>query len=138
MSEESIIAEHIKWIKERDLAAEGQSFMIGPDVLRKKILEDAAALITGDRAKDYGDALENHRRIAAGWSVILGVEVKPHQVALCMGWVKTARLVETEDHADSYVDGAAYYALAYEIQKRDSEQRNSAARASGHVADGSV
>jgi Domain of unknown function (DUF6378) len=118
--------------------SQGATFYDRKQMDRQKILDDASALINGDRAKAYGDALDNHRRIAAGWSVILGKEVKPHEVALCMGWVKMARLVVSEDHADSYIDGAAYFALAGEIQQRDSEERKSAARTSGHVADGSV
>lgn len=101
-------------------------------------MDAASGLIHGDRAEAYGDALEMHRRIAAGWSEILGHEVKAHEVALCMAWVKIARLVVSEDHADSYVDLVAYGALAGEIQQRDSENRKSAARTSGHVADGSV
>lgn len=105
---------------------------------RAEILDTAKDLINGDRAAAYGDALALHRRIAAGWSEILGMEVRPHQAALCMAWVKMARLVVTEDHADSYVDLAAYAALAGEIQQRDSEERKSAARASGHVADEGV
>jgi hypothetical protein len=115
---------------------EGQPFMIGKQ--RQKILDAASALIHGDRAEAYGDALAMHRRIAAGWSEILGHEVKPHEAALCMAWVKIARLVVSGDHADSYVDLVAYGALAGEIQQRDSENRNSAARASGHVSDRSV
>lgn len=94
------------------------SSMIGS--LRKLILRTANDLIDGDRARDYGDALDMHRRIAAGWSQILGVEVKAHEVALCMSWLKISRLVEKPDHADSYVDLVAYGALAGEIQKRDS------------------
>lgn len=113
-------------------------FSPAPKKKREEILDAAAALVNGDRARDYGDALAMHRRIAAGWSQILGVEVKAHQAALCMAWVKMARLVVSEDHADSYVDLAAYAALAGEIQQRDSDERNSVARASGHVADGAV
>jgi len=118
-----------------DSEAEGQSFMIGLGA-RKEILDKASDLINGDRAETYGDAYEMHRRIAAGWSEILGHEVRPHEVALCMAWVKMARIVESEDHADSYVDGVAYIALAGEIQQRDSGKRESAARAAGHVAGG--
>lgn len=109
---------------------DGQPFMIGRQ--RQKILKTAGDLMDGDRAKDYGDAYEMHRRIAVGWSEILGTEVKPHEVALCMAWLKISRLVEREDHADSYVDLVAYGALAGEIQQRDSENRNDAARVSGH------
>lgn len=83
---------------------------------RDKILEDAKNLINGDRAKDYGDAFEMHRRIAAGWSEILRVNVTAHQVALCMSWLKISRLVETPSHYDSFVDLVAYGALAGEIE----------------------
>lgn len=95
--------------------------MIGID--RKKIIDTASALMNGERAKDYGDASEMHRRIAAGWAEILGVVVRPHEVALCMAWLKIARLVETPDHADSYVDLVAYGALAGEIQAKNSAKR---------------
>lgn len=97
--------------------------MIGSGRDRKKIMKAAADLMDGERAQDYGDACEMHRRIAAGWSEILGVKVEAHEVALCMVWVKTARLVETPDHDDSYVDGTAYFALAGEIQAKDSAKR---------------
>lgn len=99
-------------------AAGAESFMIGTE--RNKILKTANDLIDGDRAREYGDALEMHRRIAAGWTEILGVNVEPHEVALCMAWLKISRLVEKPDHADSYVDLVAYGALAGEIQKRNS------------------
>lgn len=98
-----------------------EPFMIGRD--RKTIMKSAADLMDGERAKDYGDAYEMHRRIAAGWSEILGVKVEPHEAALCMAWVKIARLVETPGHSDSYVDLVAYGALAGEIQAKDSAKR---------------
>lgn len=87
---------------------------------RQHILKSAGDLIDGDRAKDYGDAYVMHARIAAGWSQILGIDIAPHQVALCMSWLKISRLVESPDHADSYVDLVAYGALAGEIRSRDS------------------
>lgn len=101
-----------------DLDRGSEPFMIGK-LRRESVLERALDLINGDRAEVYGDALEMHRRIAAGWSEILGVEVKPHEVALCMCWLKLARIVETPDHEDSFVDLSAYAALAGEIQSRD-------------------
>lgn len=95
--------------------------MIGRD--RKKIMNAASDLMDGERAKDYGDAYEMHRRIAIGWTEILSVDVKPHEVALCMAWLKIARLVETPGHEDSYVDLVAYGSLAGEIQAKDSAKR---------------
>lgn len=97
--------------------------MIGTARDRKKIMKAAADLMDGERAQDYGDAHEMHRRIAAGWTEILGVKVEPHEAALCMAWLKIARLVETPGHEDSYVDGVAYFALAGEIQAKDSAKR---------------
>lgn len=82
---------------------------------RDEILETAASLINGDRAADYGDARENFARIADGWSVILDKKVHPHQVALCMDWVKTCRLITSPDHIDSWTDKAGYTALGGEI-----------------------
>ena len=84
-------------------------------ITRKKILDEAIRLTHGDRDKNYGTPLVNHQRIAAIWSVILGKEITPSQVALCMAGVKIARLVETPDHLDSFIDGAAYLAIAGEI-----------------------
>ncbi len=107
------IGDPIEWAE-----AEGEPFMIG-SLERNKIIEKSKTLINEDRAKDYGDAYEMHRRIAAGWSEILRVNIEPHQAALCMAWLKISRLVQTPDHYDSYVDLVAYGALAGEIQQRD-------------------
>lgn len=82
---------------------------------RKEVFAEASRLTHGDREKNYGTPQENHRRIAAMWSVVLGVEVKPHEVALCMAALKIARLVETPEHVDSYVDGVAYMGIAAEL-----------------------
>ena len=82
---------------------------------RGDILKQADELTHGDRDKNYGSPLINHQRIAAIWSVILDKNVRPDQVALCMAAVKLARLVETPNHADSFIDGAAYFAIAGEI-----------------------
>jgi hypothetical protein len=82
---------------------------------RADILAKAAFTTTTDRDKDYGDPRTNHTRIAALWSVVLGVEVTPVQVALCMAQVKVARLIVSPGHLDSNVDGAAYLAIAGEI-----------------------
>jgi hypothetical protein len=82
---------------------------------RSKILKDAEFLINNDREKDYGHPKINHGRIADLWSVILERKIEPHEVALCMALVKISRLVQTPDHEDSYVDGAAYIAIAGEL-----------------------
>lgn len=82
--------------------------------LRSRVLGDANRLIHGKRQEQYGPPEVNFKRIAAGWSVILSADVDAEQVALCMAWLKIARLCEGP-HLDSYVDGAAYLALAGEL-----------------------
>jgi hypothetical protein len=91
---------------------------------RDETLDAAKTLINGDRAKDYGDAYLNHARIADGWNLIVQAayerhgHITPMHVALMMDWVKTSRLLNTIDHADSWVDKAAYSALGAEFSKK--------------------
>jgi len=94
---------------------------------RQECLDKAAELINGDRARDYGDAYENHGRICEGWNIIVRAAMydtgylTPAHVALMMDWVKTSRLLETIDHADSWIDKAGYTALGAEFVARDKE-----------------
>lgn len=82
---------------------------------RGKILAHAAALVDGPRNADYGDPVENHERIAALWSEVLGIEVTAEQVALCLIQLKIARLVNSPRHADSWLDICGYGAIGGEI-----------------------
>ena len=93
------------------------------DNLRSKCLNAAADLVNGDRRQAYGEPLENFQRVATGWQTILGQPVTPHQVALCMAWLKIVRLVETPRHVDSYIDAAAYAALAFELAETQGAQK---------------
>jgi uncharacterized Zn ribbon protein len=86
---------------------------------RQEVLKSALELTTGERRKSYGDPYVNHKRIADIWSVILDCEITPAQVALCMVGLKISRLIETPDHIDSFIDGAAYMAIAAEITKKE-------------------
>jgi len=72
--------------------------------------------VVRSRGTNYGPIRQNHERIAALWSTLLGQPVTPVQVAMCMVGVKLARLVETPDHADSAVDIAGYAACIRECQ----------------------
>ena len=51
---------------------------------RDEVLKNAMKLINGDRAKDYGDAYDNHKNIASLWSVVFGFKVMVWQVYLCL------------------------------------------------------
>ena len=76
---------------------------------------EAAIHAVEARGENYGDVRQTHQRIASLWSVVLGQDVTPEQVALCMTCLKVARLIETPDHEDSWVDIAGYGACGAEI-----------------------
>tara|TARA_B100001250_G_C19155252_1_gene509786 strand:- start:179 stop:445 length:267 start_codon:yes stop_codon:yes gene_type:complete len=87
-------------------------------MISQKILEEANKLIGGDRNNDYGDKLTNHKNIAALWSIFLRKKITAHDVAMCMALVKVARLMHAHKK-DSYIDLAAYAAIAGELNERD-------------------
>ena len=93
-------------------------------MISKEILEEASKLIGGDRNDDYGDKLTNHQNIAALWSVFLRKNITPHDVAMCMALVKVARLMHAHKK-DSYLDMAAYAAIAGEIEARTNKDNQS-------------
>jgi hypothetical protein len=73
-------------------------------------LKRAADLINGDRAKDYGDAYDNHQRVATMWSAILGIKVSVRMVYLCLIALKISRLVKSPDHVDQLCFNQIYFA----------------------------
>lgn len=74
--------------------------------------------LLNDRGSDYGDAIDNFERIAIIWTAVLGIPVTRAQVALCMAGVKMARLVETPEHDDSWLDMSGYGILGREVYER--------------------
>lgn len=64
--------------------------------------------VVSKRGQVYGTPLDDFRRTAKIWSGILGIDVRPEQVALCMMGVKMSRLSQTPDHDDSNLDIAGY------------------------------
>jgi len=78
---------------------------------RDNLLNKAERAVYGSRQQDYGDALRNMQNIADMWSVILGVKVTWQQVTQCNAAQKLARLINSPDHEDSYIDIAGYAAV---------------------------
>ena len=72
------------------------------------VLEEADMQTTGQRPADYDHPLPNHERIAAVWSMILGVDISPEKAALMMVGLKLARLAYNIEHRDSLVDLCGY------------------------------
>jgi hypothetical protein len=90
-------------------------------MISKDLLKEASKLVEGDRHEEYGDKLTNHKNIADLWSIFLKKEIDPHDVAICMALVKVARLMH-QRKKDSYLDLAAYAAIAGEIEARTNKK----------------
>jgi hypothetical protein len=82
------------------------------------VMQEAEALIYNDRREDYGEALVNFNRIAAGWTAILGKSVTAKDVALCMTWLKIARECDGSKR-DNIVDAIGYLGLIEQMDLID-------------------
>lgn len=94
------------------------------------VLDEANRVINGPRAAHYGDATVNHQRIADYWNSYIRhlatarngeIELQPHDIAVLMILLKIARVVETSDHRDSFVDTIGYAALAHLMAVKGTE-----------------
>jgi len=74
-----------------------------------------ASSAIADRAPRYGDVTLMARRAAEISSAILEAEVSPRAVLTILLAVKLARLQESPQHLDSFVDAAAYVALIAQV-----------------------
>ena len=90
-------------------------------MISQDLLDEAKKLIGGDRQEEYGDKLKNHQNNADLWSVFLQKKITAHDVAICMALVKVARLMN-QHKKDSYLDMAAYAAIAGEIEARKNKK----------------
>jgi Domain of unknown function (DUF6378) len=80
------------------------------------ILEDAATMIGSTKEIEYGPPGPHFRRVAIGWSLIVGATVTAEQVARMMVWLKIDRAGGSSDPSyDTFVDMAGYAALAGEL-----------------------
>lgn len=75
---------------------------------RLNAFNSAINKVTDERGAVYGDVKSNFARIAYFWSGLFGVQIQPWQVPLALDLVKTARLMESPDHLDGWVDKAGY------------------------------
>jgi hypothetical protein len=83
---------------------------------RIELLREAAAIIAGDRDKQYGAPEDNFKRISRIWSVIIGVELTEEDVAMMMIGLKVARYANRGGfQPDSWRDIAGYAGCGYEV-----------------------
>lgn len=87
---------------------------------RKKLLELAIERTVKPEG-EYGTPENNFEIIAAFWEVYLrakyqvDIRLHPVDVALMMDLLKTARLIKTPTHLDSWVDKGGYSACGAEV-----------------------
>ncbi len=101
----------------------------GKDV-KRTLAAEAAKIVTGSRRSAYGTPERNFDRIAALWTAYLDMRmstpsdsntvpsrfiVEPRDVAAMMRLMKEARLIETPDHRDSFVDLVGYALCGAEV-----------------------
>ncbi|MCZ4505888.1 DUF6378 domain-containing protein [Rhodococcus ruber] len=82
------------------------------------ILDEAASIVAGSRATEYGEGAENSLpRIAAYWSTYLGRELSARDAANMMVLLKMAR----ESHKpkrDNHTDAIGYMLLAEQCEDK--------------------
>ena len=93
-----------------------------------QFLNKASSLVKGQRHKDYGDKTDNHKNIAKLWSAYLDVDITPHDVAIMMCLLKVARTKLGEISEDTYIDMAAYGAIAGEIKFQEPKEESEGER----------
>ena len=70
------------------------------------LLEDTAQILT-ERQEQYGHPYAEFHRVAKMWSVVIGLDVTPQQVAMCMLTLKVCR--ELHQHKeDNIIDIMGY------------------------------
>ena len=81
---------------------------------RAELLDEAKALVCGDRNATYGPPTQDFDRVAAMWSILFDREFTSHEVAMAMVCLKLSRLVHSAGKRDNWTDMAGYAACGYE------------------------
>lgn len=89
---------------------------------RNQVLVKAKVIMNSDRQNNYGEPENNFGVIATYWNTYLKSKgyiaedtIKPSDVSIMMGLLKTARTGSSPYHEDNYVDAVNYFAIAYEL-----------------------
>lgn len=92
-----------------------------PDV-KESIADEAKKIVSGARQSAYGRPEDNFLRIARYWDAYFkntgrDIDIEASDVAPLMRLMKEARLAETPDHRDSFVDLVGYALCGAELNK---------------------
>lgn len=118
VSQRDLVAE---WVDEPIVnTSEMETFGALPDV-KQSILDEAGKIVNGARRKAYGTPEQNFERIARFWQSYFentgraDVKITAADVSPMMRLMKEARLCETPDHRDSFVDIVGYTLTGAEV-----------------------
>ena len=76
-----------------------------------ELLKEAAELINGERAKNYGEPQQSFENIAKLWSTYLGIEISVTDVGMLMILLKVSRNGRNRFKRDNFVDICGYASL---------------------------
>jgi hypothetical protein len=91
--------------------------------VKTEIADDAKRIVSGARRSAYGKPEDNFERIAKFWQAFFENTGRPEanvtaaDVSPLMRLMKEARLCETPDHRDSFVDLVGYALTGAEINR---------------------
>ena len=83
---------------------------------RSELLSTADKIVNGERERDYNSPEQSFKKIADFWTVYLGYEVTPVDVAAMMALLKIARIASGHAKEDNWVDLAGYAACGGELE----------------------
>ena len=92
---------------------------------RVRVLVEAAQLVTQDRVKQHGSALDNFTLVAQFWSSHINarhgttIQLKPNDVCDLMELLKLGRRNTSPDNIENYSDACGYGSLSYEMVKSE-------------------
>lgn len=82
--------------------------------VRASVLNEANRIVNGERANTYGGPEDSFKTIAALWGAYKGTQYTAADVAIMLALLKVARLRNSPNHRDSWVDLAGYAACGAE------------------------
>ena len=94
--------------------------------IKEELAAEALRIVNGSRRSAYGTPERNFERIAMVWDTYLALRfdcypngrlftLEPRDVAAMMRLMKEARLIETPDHRDSFLDIVGYALCGAEV-----------------------
>lgn len=95
---------------------------VAEPTIKEQIADEAKRIVSGARRSAYGKPEDNFERIARFWTAYFvntgrDITVLAEDVSLMMALMKIARIAETPDHCDSWVDLVGYALTGAEVNK---------------------